>query len=207
MRYIIVVLLVSACINSPCDNTISQDTFNYTINPTRTTPKGMRVDDSEHNISLELVDAIIDEAERCLLEAFPTNILSLDYWSPARCREPTVNLPIDRSSIILKIPKEYKLSEIDGQQLLMDEAPAESCTAKGLDGQRGCYWRCGIQNFCTIVTTPSLYMMKDPLIRIVTRCEGVWFNEKLAHCTSPRIPKHGVPEEEVDHYINLLNEY
>jgi len=210
MKYSLLCVILIGCHSNPCDNTLSQDMFDYQINLTQITPKGMLVDSSGHDIDLRLVDAIIDEAEACLYKEFPTLIIPGSVKLGGFCKENTINLPIDRYSIVLKIPKDYLTSTIDGQQLLTDRAPEQGCVDKGLcepGDCDDCRWRCGIQDSCVIVVTPSLYMLKDSLVRIVTRCGYVWGPKELSACATPRTPKLGVPENETEYYIDLLQNY
>ena len=209
VKYIGILALIG-CQSNPCDNTWAQDMFDYQVNPGRITPKGMLVDDSGHGINLRLVDAIIDEAEDCLYKEFPALIISTSIKLAGYCSENIISLPIDRHSIVLKIPQNYLTSEIDGQQLLTDRAPEQGCIDKGLcePGEcEDCRWRCGIQDSCVIVVTPSLYMLKDPLIRIITRCGFVWGPDELSRCASSRIPKLGVPKDKMEYYIDSLQNY
>lgn len=74
------------------------------------------------------------------------------------------------------------------QQVLLDEAPAASCEAKGLEPtpECPCRWRAAIQDQQVAVSTPDLYNVRDPIVRIVTRCMQPWSAPELVQCMKPR---------------------
>lgn len=179
---------LSACSDSkPCINYNYQSQFNYQINATLITPKGIQVDPTGQTISLKLIDQKFDEVEKCLTDTFgnPAHIPS-DLALKAQCENSTFDLPIHRSCITVKIPNDW-LWNCDGtEQLLPALAPQSLCNAKGLskDPNCPCRWRAGIQDDFVIVATPDLYLIKDPLIRIATGCNNPWIDE-LAKCAAP----------------------
>ena len=197
-----------ACLPEPLDPVVEwvdmsyRWVFDYDVHPDRVTPKGIRVDDTGQDIDLELIDQLVDEVEECLYDEFgPEPVLTEDMrlWKidvgSAWCLNDSFVLPIDRSSIIVKIPDTWSLTCDKSQQILADRSPDEGCTAKGLTPTEECpcSWRAGFQPENVIIATPSLYLFKDPLIRLVTSCVNPW-TDRLAQCASPTVPK--LPEKE-----------
>jgi hypothetical protein len=127
------------------------------------TPLGVRFDSSGQVISGELIDRLVSEVEQC------------------------VGKSIDRDSFIVKIPNNWILN-CDGsqQELSQSRASEAGCLAKGLkyDPKCPCMWRARIQWPNVIVTTPSMYLMKDALTRFVTGSSNPW-QGALAKCASP----------------------
>lgn len=186
MRILILLLLTSCGQYNPCDSSLGLDMLNYSVEPTEITPNGILVDGED--IDLDLVDAIVGAVERCLDNMFPDGYLTDEVLSDSFCIRRKVNLPIQ--GITIKIPSEYRTSVIDGQQLLNSPAPEQGCIDKGIcESPCECYWRCGIQDTCTIVVTPSLYMLPDPLVKLATDCYYVWGS--LAECAQPLVEKNG----------------
>ena len=71
------------------------------------------------------------------------------------------------------------------QQLLHDASSDAGDCGKGENGQGACYWRAGVQDHVVIVTTPSMYLYKDPLVRIITGCAFPWSSPRLTACMRP----------------------
>lgn len=165
------------------------DQTNYEININLISPKNIAIDTSGLNISAKLVDRLTDEVEECLIKTFgnpPT--IPVEVQQAGSCPGETFQLPIRRQCLTVKVANDWFLSEneADGskQQLLPFVAGYGGC-GKGLSGDGPCYWRAGIQNNLTIVTTPSFYLYKDPLVKITTGCTNAWFAAKLAECMTP----------------------
>lgn len=193
-KTLVISFLLGSCSSNPCDNPTKYDKFNYKINVTRYTSSGIGVDGPK-DLNLDLVDAIVDETERCLLQHFPNK--KMKYWDAVRnhCASVELNIPLERAGLTLKVPNDYIHSKIDGQELLNVSAPPEVCSAKGICMEsdcEDCKWRAGVQDGCVAVTTPSLYMLKDPLVKIMTRCLYIWGQKEFAVCASPVVPKDGV---------------
>lgn len=149
---------------------------NYLVNPERTND-GIGYDGPAH--LAPLVDQAFREVEDCLSDAFPLG--ETTAHQAADCTATVLDLPIKRQCISVKIPDDWFWNSDQTEQLLSIPAPEELCQAKNLPG-KGCYWRAGIQNSTTILTTPNLKLLKDPLIRIVTSCNNPWADPRLAIC-------------------------
>lgn len=160
--------------------------FDYQVEPNHTTDYGIRVDTSGVKYSQEIfdmMDQMTIDVESCLAEEFPDGKNPDGGW----CQESQFSPKTDKECLQVKIPKSWHLSEETGHQLLKDVAPGEGCKAKGLDASDGCYWRAGLQDGCKVITTPNLYLYKDPLIKFITTCDNVWYVEKFAKCASPKV--------------------
>lgn len=165
--------------------------FNYQVSYNAITPSGIKVDTSGQLIRLDTIDVLTNEVETCLEKNFgspphiPQEVRNASY-----CVVSDFNLPCDRDCFSVKVPDDWVMSCDGSQQLLPTEAPQELCDAKGLTANPDCpcRWRAGIQNNNIIVTTPSLYLYKDPLIRIITGCNNPWAHTRLAECAQPTVP-------------------
>jgi len=191
---LVFLLLISSCSGSDnCQpNYFYQDQTTYEVNPEFTTSQGIDIDTTGQNISLELIDQLTDEVEDCLIKTFGfPPIITERIMQQGMCLYETFELPINRECLTVKIPDDWILSCKGDQQVLPALAPAEYCIEqeKGIPtSECPCRWRAGIQDNLTIVTTPSLYLYKDPLIRIVTGCNNPWGHPALAHCATPSTP-------------------
>lgn len=164
------------------------DNSNF-VDPNVYTPKNVWVDMSGLPVNLNKIDRVIDEVEACL-RGFDTAD-GKNYIVPqsdaAGCRTATFTLPICRGCLIVKVANDWHLSETmfagSYQQLLPSFAGYGDC---GKDLAPGiCFWRAGIQDNYTIVTTPSFYVFKDPLVRLTTGCDKPWSNAALTVCMTP----------------------
>ena len=193
-----VLLSTTSCGVSYCPQLFPQlNQTTYTVNAALTTPKGIPYDPSGLPINPALIDRLTDEVEACLTKAFPDgNILSTvgqrdDALDGAACG-PSHHfaLPITRSCLKVKVASDWHLSmdEFDGskQQQLHDVAlDAGATCGKGQTGAGACYWRAGVQDKVTIVTTPSFYLFKQPLVEIITGCAYPWSSPTLSACMTP----------------------
>lgn len=167
--------------------------FNYEVDFNQTTPQGIAIDLSGQDVSPELIDRLTDEVEQCLAETFGNPpVLPPAVVQDAQCRDDTFSLPINRECFAVKIPNDWQISCDGTQQVLPISstayvAPDELCEAKGLTvtPECPCRWRAGLQDNYIIVSTPSLYVYKDPLIRMVTGCNNPWGHPALSQCASP----------------------
>jgi len=171
-----------------------QDQTEYSVEPTLETPTGIPVDPSGQRVEPEVVDGIVDDVERCLRESFgePPS-LPPDVVRDGQCISTTFTLPYPRAECLtIKIPNDWVPSCDGSQQLLPWSAPDAGCLQKGLTPTKECpcRWRAGIQDRRTAVTTPNLYNLRDPLIRIMTGCNSPWTSPALAKCASPSTDKH-----------------
>jgi hypothetical protein len=155
--------------------------FSYSVEPNQTTPSGVLIDASGQYIDLNEIDRKISETENCLARNFPNGDLSgVEGWCSVLKFEPF----IDRHCITVKIPSNWSWSCDGKEQLLADDAPQEGCGAKGFkeDPDCPCKWRAGIQDGGIIITTPNLRLFKDPLVKMITSCEYIYEDPKLAEC-------------------------
>lgn len=167
----------------------------YAVAATHTTPKGTHYDPSSLLINPRLIDRQVDEVEACLSAAYPDRFIEStvggrDVVDGAACgRSHRFTLPIDRGCLWVKVAADWHLSESEfagsKQQLLHDIASESGDCGKGETGPGACFWRAGVQDKVTIVTTPSFYVFKDPLVRIVTGCALPWSSPRLTACMTP----------------------
>lgn len=132
-----------------------------TVAPTIQTPGGISVDTSGQNIAPALIDRLTREVSECL------------------------KVSINPGSFVVKVPGDWGLSCDKSQQVLSASAPEAGCAAKGLTCNAKCSWRAFIQCPNAIVTTPSLYLYKDALVRFVTGSQDPWSDPALAPCVAP----------------------
>lgn len=177
------------CGGEQCKRNYFQTHTNYKVNADQKTGSGIKVDTSGQDISLELIDQLTLEVELCLEEEFPEGKLPREVRIEANCLDDNFE-SLHRECIQIKIPNNWQYSCDGSQQVLQDEAPQYLCDQKGMSNSAcTCNWRAAIQDEYTIIVTPSLYMYKDPLIRIITGCNNPWGHEKLAKCATPSVPK------------------
>lgn len=179
----------------------------FDVNPTVTTPKGVRVDPSGNEVDAAAIDCIIDKVEACLIKKFGNPaVIPADLAKSASCPHTTFTLPIKREELILKIPDEipshlvgldwqpetreglgWHLNCSGTEQLLTLAAGSAGCVAKGLTPTNSCpcRWRANMLDSHTIVATPSLYLFPDWLIRYSTGCQNPWGNAEFAECATP----------------------
>lgn len=190
----VLAVLFSACQSEQnCRHYNYANQFNYEVDFNQSTPQGIALDLSGQDVSPELIDRLTDEVEKCLAETFGNPpVLPPAVVQDAQCRDSTFRLPIDRECFAVKIPNDWQISCDGTQQVLPISstayvAPDELCEAKGLTvtPECPCRWRAGLQDDYIIVSTPSLYVYKDPLIRMVTGCNNPWGHPALARCASP----------------------
>ncbi len=136
----------------------------YEVTPTLTTPGGVRVDAS----GMLLPMAYLEKIDRITAEAFAC-----------------LNRP--RQPITLKIPADWMLSCDQSQQVLpvaagyCDPRKPENCKLPCAVA----HWRAFVQPDASIVSAPSLYLYKDPLVRMLTGVQDIWSDAKLAPCATP----------------------
>lgn len=187
-------MFVSACQSEQnCQRYNYVNQFRYEVNFTQSTPKGIAIDLSGQDVSPELIDRLTDEVEQCLAETFGNPpVLPPAVVQDAQCRDNTFSLPINRECFAVKIPNDWQISCDGTQQVLPISSTVyvaldELCEAKGLEviPECPCRWRAGLQDNYIVVSTPSLYVYKDPLIRMVTGCNNPWGHPALSQCASP----------------------
>lgn len=168
----------------------SDGEFNqYSVSGHNKTKTGTLYDPTGQNISPDLIDRLTNEVETCLSAAFPDGTLTQSVVHNSICQSSHFPLPIDRTSFEVKIPDDWVLNCDGTQQLLPTpvKAGGAGCVAKGQtpDAQCPCRWRAGIRCPNTLIATPSLYIYKDVLIRLTTRCQNPWASPELAKCATP----------------------
>lgn len=162
-------------------------TFNaYKLGELHKTSKGIAYDPSGMNISPELIDRLTDEVEECIAKTYPGGAISKDLQVSAQCWGSSF-FPIDRSSFVVKIVSDWEYSCDKTQQVLPVDAPEIGCFAKGQTPteQCPCRWRAGIECPNILITTPSLYLYKDVLVRFLGTCADPWNTPVLAKCVEP----------------------
>lgn len=98
--------------------------------------------------------------------------------------------PLRRECFEIKVVNSWHWSHDFEYQMLYDEAPFESCAAKGFE-KGPCYWRATIQNGYQIIVPPGADLLGEPLLRISTRCLAPYNSHSLAACAS--ISDHWMP--------------
>ena len=183
--FIILFLTASCGNNSDCRIFNYASQFNYKTNFNQTTPLGIQIDTSNQQIDLNLIDALTAEVEQCLTKNFPNHTLPANVMISGQCAVKLFDCPFNRSCFKIKIPNDWVWSCDKTQQLLPYNTPQAGCIAKGLmpNAECPCRWRGGLQGNI-IVTTPSLIIYKDPLIRLLTGCNNPWSDPILAECAS-----------------------
>jgi hypothetical protein len=165
MRGIFCLLLAGCATSHECLSTkwgyAVGHNLQYPIGETDLSPAGVKVDASGQGMHLPTVDRLVAEVSDCL------------------------KMSIDRSAFLVKIPGDFVLSCDHKQQELTAIAPMSGCDAKNLAGPCQCHWRAIIQCPNVIVTTPSLYLFKDALVRWVTGSQNPWADPALAACAAP----------------------
>ena len=171
--------------NDQCPRYNFYNQFSYKVRPTEKTAQGIAVDLTGQDVSLEQIDRLTNEVEKCLENAFgnPPHLPD-DVRQKADCLVETFALPLKRKCLTVKIPDDWTFSCDGRYQVLPQEAPAERCREKGIEPtpECPCRWRAGTQNDSVIVVTPNLFLYKDPLVRLVTTCNYPWAHPSLAAC-------------------------
>lgn len=197
-KLMLLILVLSAIPTSVSCNTgkCTEENWNYytgefdyiKVNPTKYTKDKISYDDGQLNINPDVIDRLTTEVETCLNKNFP-NGLPTEVMYRAICNTTIIPKKIDRSSFVVKIADNYVLSCDKSQQMLPNpvRAGGSGCVQKGLNPSETCpcRWRSGIQCPNKLITTPSMYIYKDVLIRFVTTCKDPWGNELMAQCAAP----------------------
>ena len=174
MKHWYVLLILCSCNTDPCYYRMYDWGFNYETNPNHTTKYGIKVDTSGQNVNpliFDMVDQMAQEVEQCLDPKFT-------------CKRDDTPPKICKGCLIVKIPNDWSFSNKDSrQQVLSDRAPDEACK----NSDPPCYWRAGLQDGYIIITTPNLFLFKDPLIKHMTRCDDVWYTPELSKCARSNV--------------------
>jgi len=190
-RLLAIAVLAAGCRNAPasCPDRpllpyqVGYDHDHYDIRPTTRTADGIALDASGLRINPARVDRLFREVETCLSNAFgvPSRIDDATFTS-AGCVVRTFPLPLIRSCIVVKIAGDWRLSADGRYQTLAVEAI-------GVHECKGhadiCYYRTMNQGPFELVTTPSMWLLKDWIVRVSTGCADPWGAPKLAACAAP----------------------
>lgn len=156
------ILLVAACAakQGPDGRLAYWGKFDYPTAPVETTAKGIRYDPSGLPISGALIDRLTDEVEACL------------------------ERPVDRASFVVKVAADSSLSCSKDQEVLPVVAGS---MCKGMAGTPDCpcKWRAAVLLPNILVTTPSMYLLKDAMVRFLTRSRDPWSDPALVLCVAP----------------------
>lgn len=178
-------LILNDCYSEVCLYRSYVSQFDYKVKISDTTPDGIQVDTSGQDIDLDKLDRLTRETELCLEAEFGNPpVIPEDVMLEGECTSNSFALPFHRECFDVKVPNDWVMSCDGTQQLLPALAPQQGCLDKGLEPNSDCpcRWRGGLQNSNTIVTTPSMIIYKDPLIRFGTGCNNPWNNHQLARC-------------------------
>ena len=151
------------------------------------TPKNIAVDVGGQPINPRRIDRIVDEVETCAAALAPGGVLPAEVVSQGSCREERITLPFPRSCMAIKVINNAFISETQfagSKHQMIPGWVAMGCTEKGMPSGP-CYRRSGIINGDTIVTTPSMYLLKDSLVKLYMHCETPWLSPALAKCMTP----------------------
>lgn len=180
-------LFVVGCEECP----IISNASGFSVRNEVVTPRGVSVDLSGQEVSLNTIDNIVDDLENCLFHEVP----AMSAWDrkQAGCDRTTFYSftgKIDRSSFTIKIDENWRLSADGTRMLTSAEADQRSCEQKGLDPTKDCpcRWQAAVQDCDIVVVPPSLYNLKDPVLRIVLGCDYPWANSILSKCLNPIVP-------------------
>lgn len=137
----------------------------YDVRPTATTLGGVALDLSGQPATpdyMAKVDRVTGEAFACL------------------------GLP--RRPLVLKVPGDWFLN-CDGTQQVLPGYAGECDPRKAGDCQKVCaggaHWRAFLQRDASLVSAPSLYLLKDPLVRLLTGVQEIWGDPRLSACANP----------------------
>lgn len=171
-----------------------RDQFGYQVHPTLETPSGIHVDPSGRKVDPVTIDRLVDEVEQCLKDTFgDPPVIPEDVMRDGMCAKNTFPLPYPREQCLtIKIPNDWVPNCDGSEQVLPWAAPDVGCLQKGLTPTKKCpcRWRAGIQDQYTAVSTPNLFNLKDPLVRILTGCNSPWTSPVLAKCAHSTTDKH-----------------
>ena len=178
-------LVLNNCFTEVCRFRFYASQFDYKVNISDTTDGGIQVDTSNQDIDLDKIDRLTIEVEACLEEEFGNPpLIPRDVMLAGDCISDSFALPFHRECFDVKVPNDWVISCDGTQQLLPALAPQQGCLDKGFEADQNCpcRWRGGLQNSNTVVTTPSMIIYKDPLIRFGTGCNNPWNHARLSKC-------------------------
>lgn len=182
-------LTLLSCSVNPCWTPHYNWGFNYEVTPTQSTPQGIQIDTTGQDLDpriFEMIDTMTEEVLTCLEKNFSNGSL-VKIKIAGFCKKDVFIPIVNKVCLVVKIPDDWHQSLMDPkQQVLANEASCEGCdVSKGCDPTKPCYWRAGLQDGHIVITTPNLYLYKDPLIKYITGCDSVWNVPELAECASP----------------------
>lgn len=158
-------LLLAGCTPVPCEAKYGYGHFagGITVQADSVSPGGIRYDSSGQAFYGPLLDRLTDEVAECML------------------------MSIDRSSFKVKVPADWAFSCDGTQQVLPIIASQGGCLAKGQTPTPDCpcRFRAVVQCPNVIVSTPSLYLYKDALVRWLTGSRNPWADKNLVKCVEP----------------------
>lgn len=163
----------------------------WSIRATLQTSRGYLVDPSADNVvDLELIDAIIERVDACLMEEFGDPIVLPEHVrSAAQCHENSFS-PFTFSCpgrcLTIKVVDDWEWNCDETDQVLPLEAPQGDCVAKGLEAKEDCpcRWRAAVQGTSSLVVTPNLYLLGDVYLRY-RGCQTPWESKEIERCLIP----------------------
>lgn len=146
----------------------------YDIGLTDYTPEGIEIDKSGEKVNVFDVDRIVLDTWDCLKREFPHR-----YEDPQTL-----------DCLVVKIVSDWRISHIDGRQLLND--PTTCVDENGepwkeeIDPTKTCYWQSKLQDGRVVVVPPKLTNMRDPVVKYITQYYYPHRDPKMAKCAWPK---------------------
>jgi hypothetical protein len=167
------------------------DQTKYDISPTMFTPDNIAVDTSGQNINPERIDRMVNELEDCLVKAYGNPIvLPPDVVKNGLCESNVIPTPLVRQCLVIKIPNDWRLSQFElggSLQQILPHTNGGTCADKNLpDPNAVCFYRVAIQDNFTVCSTPSMYIIKDGIERVLVGCQNPWYaGNVFSECLAP----------------------
>jgi hypothetical protein len=175
---------MQSCALVPCYDPNYPDMTNGGFKFTGKTPMGIEVDDPNHELDMDRVDAITKDVVACVKNIADHGYISNQEAIDAQCYgvwEPEI-----KSCLKVRVP-EWSVSKCSGEQLFSCNVPDASCLQKGSVPTAECPCRCRamIEHGAIVLTTPNLKLYPAYLVTMITGCGSPW-TPTLAPCANPR---------------------
>lgn len=171
--------LVIGCVDDNCLY-LENKGSNYAVNQDKHTGLGIRLDDDVglDTEQLQILDNRVITLEECLKGVQSAQSpISLFGCYP----DTGVGLANWRNSVVIKITDEYHIGHM-GTELLYLRAQDSVCAQKQEWDGESCYYRVSVQNCTEVIVPPSMELLEDGLIRVITGCAYPWRSAVLRKC-------------------------